>query len=147
MTKIKKIIIGIMLIVAAMAVFAPLALAADGSGIFGESFCPCCQYPDGWSEPCHLDDIVAMIDKILRAVLYLSFYVAVIMFLYAGFKMITAAGNPKQIQEGKDIIWYTVVGMLWAFGAWLVVNTMLGALTGKGVAEFVNKLKGFDFAP
>ena len=63
------------------------------------------------------------------------------MFLYAGFKMITAAGSSKQIQEGKDIIWYTVIGMLWAFGAWLIVNTILMALTNQGVADFTIKLQ------
>ena len=153
--KFKKFLTGSLLAIMLVYVFAPVVSLAqtptDDTGFFGANFCPCCT--NGGinpatgareaTEPCHLADIVTLLDHIVKIALYLSFFIGVIMLVYGGFKMITAAGNTSDVEKGKDAIKYAIIGMLVAFGAWLIVNTILVELTNKGGVDlFINPLRG-----
>jgi len=54
--------------------------------------------------------------------------VAFIMFVYGGFTMILSFGSADKFKQGKDILVAAVVGMIIAFGAYLIVNFVLSAL-------------------
>ncbi len=51
--------------------------------------------------------------------------VAFVMFVYGGFTMILAFGSSEKFQKGRDILVAAVVGMIIAFGAYLIVNFVL----------------------
>jgi hypothetical protein len=57
--------------------------------------------------------------------------VAVIAIMFAGFKYVTAQGNPSKITEAHNIFYYVVIGMIIALGAWLIVNAILKGLGAK----------------
>ena len=51
------------------------------------------------------------------------------MILYAAFKILTAAENPKRFEDGKNIMIYTVIGLvviLLAKGLVVIVTQLLG---------------------
>jgi len=54
--------------------------------------------------------------------------VAFVMFVYGGFTMILSFGSSEKFKQGKDILVAAVVGMIIAFGAYLIVNFILAAL-------------------
>lgn len=51
--------------------------------------------------------------------------VAFVMFVYGGFTMILAFGSAEKFKKGRDILVAAVVGMIIAFGAYLIVNFVL----------------------
>lgn len=58
---------------------------------------------------------------------------AVLMFVWAGWEFITAAGRSSMIEEGKKIIGGTITGIIIAFSAYIIVNFSIVALTGASV--------------
>jgi len=51
--------------------------------------------------------------------------VAFVMFVYGGFTMILAFGSAEKFKKGRDILVAAVVGMIIAFGAYIIVNFVL----------------------
>ncbi len=74
---------------------------------------------------CTVDDFIAQINKIVSLLLYVGVVLAVISFIYAGFKMITSAGNEESVKHAKYIFTNVVIGLALAYGAWIIVNFIL----------------------
>lgn len=55
---------------------------------------------------------------------------SVIMFIWAGVLFVTAAGASTRIDEGKRIITGTFTGIIISLAAFVIVNTVIAALTG-----------------
>lgn len=53
---------------------------------------------------------------------------ALLTFIYGGFQWLTAAGNPEKIKKGRDIILWSVMGMVIIFGAYVATKYILDAL-------------------
>lgn len=49
----------------------------------------------------------------------------VIMIMYAGFRYITAEGNPAKTIKLKSMLWHIIKGLLYILCAWLVVYTIM----------------------
>ncbi len=56
--------------------------------------------------------IVDVIERIWKYLYWISFPLATLMLIIAAFYFVTASGNENQIKKGKDIILYTVIGLL-----------------------------------
>lgn len=67
---------------------------------------------------------------------FLSFKIAMpmaaIVLMYGGIMMLTSGGSETKVSKGKDALKYAVFGLLVTFGAWLIVDTILGNLISKG---------------
>lgn len=57
---------------------------------------------------------------------------AVIALLIGGIYLLASRGNPQMIETGKNAITNTVIGILIAFAAWLVIATILNTLGYQG---------------
>lgn len=78
---------------------------------------------------CNMCDLITTIDKIVKFLtLDLALPVAIIAFIISGIMLMTASGNPQQIEKGRKIFGQVFIGLIIAFGAWLFVNTILGSL-------------------
>ena len=55
---------------------------------------------------------------------------AVLLFVYAGFLYLTAAGSETQVKKAHSVMFKAVVGLIVALLAWLIVQFIL---TGLGV--------------
>lgn len=58
-----------------------------------------------------------LLDYIIDFIFILALGIAPIMIIVAGFYFITAAGDPAKIQTAKQIILYTLIGLLIVFSA------------------------------
>jgi len=62
--------------------------------------------------PLEVDTFQELVDSIITIIFNLALWIAPIMFIISGFYWITAAGDPKKIQTAKDIILYTIIGLI-----------------------------------
>lgn len=53
-----------------------------------------------------------LIEAIVNLIFYLGMLIAPIMFIFAGIFFITAAGDSEKIQKAKNMIWWTVIGLI-----------------------------------
>ncbi|MEK7102533.1 MAG: pilin, partial [Patescibacteria group bacterium] len=60
-----------------------------------------------------------------RFLLGLSGSVALVIFVWGGFLMLTSAGNPKKVQGGKDKMVAAIIGLIIIFSAFTVVKFAL----------------------
>ncbi|MBU1246475.1 pilin [Patescibacteria group bacterium] len=79
--------------------------------------------------PCTYNDLLILVNNVINYLLLnISIPLAAVMFAYAGFLMLTAGGVEEQITKAKQLMWGVLWGLLIAFGAWVIVNTILDAL-------------------
>jgi len=62
---------------------------------------------------------------------------AVIWFTYAGFIILTAAGNPNKVKQGRDMITYACLGILIAYSAWMLVYWFVSFIGGESQANWL----------
>jgi hypothetical protein len=70
-----------------------------------------------FENPLKFTNINDLFAGILEAVIIMSIPVIVFLFILAGFKYVTARGNPEQIQEASKALWYGVIGGVIIIGA------------------------------
>lgn len=80
--------------------------------------------------PCHnkcdLNDVFRLINNIITfLVKVILFPVIIFMFIYTGFKYITAEGNPAKTAKLKSLIKHIIGGLIIILCAWLLVRTMM----------------------
>lgn len=78
---------------------------------------------------CDFDDLVTLIQNIINFLLYtVAVPVATLLFMWAGFKYLTAGGDPGKVKAAHSIFMNVFIGFLIALGAWLVVNLLAQTL-------------------
>lgn len=96
--------------------------------------------------PCNLCNLIVLINNIVRFLLFdLGLPIGVIAMLVAGYFFLTAGGSEQQIKQGKDTLKYAILGLIIAFGAWLIIDTILRGLVVPGgflESGFWNKFPG-----
>jgi len=81
------------------------------------------------ANPCTYTDFLTLINNLIDFALYkLAAPLAVIAFAYAGFLYITAAGDSGKIGKAHEIFKKVIIGMILAFGAFLIVKAILSGL-------------------
>lgn len=81
---------------------------------------------------CDFNAFMALINGVINFLLFkLSIPIAAIMFAYAGFLLIKAQGGEAKTQA-KGIFTDTVLGLVAAMAAWIVVKTILSILGYQG---------------
>jgi hypothetical protein len=84
-------------------------------------------------DPCTLCDFVVLVDRVVKfLVLILILPAGVVGLMIAGVLLLTAGGNAKQLEKGKSIFRQVLIGMVIAFAAWLVIDTILRGLLEEG---------------
>ena len=57
---------------------------------------------------------------------------ALAMFIYGGVTLLTSAGNPERLGQGKQIIIWATIGILAIMGSYAVLNLIITYLSGQG---------------
>lgn len=71
---------------------------------------------------CTFSDFMRQVDHIIGLLLFVATFLAVISFVYAGFRLIFSGGNEDAVKQAKHIFLNVVVGLVLAYGAWLIVH-------------------------
>lgn len=114
---------------------------ADGSnyttaqgqgGQEGSGLVPC-----GYGETydCGTDDAITLANNVISFLIKMMSVIAVIAIVITGFQMVTSGGDTKAWNAGKSRLIAIVIGIIIILSAFLVVDTILKALTDKGLEE------------
>lgn len=77
---------------------------------------------------CTFADFVQLIKNGITDLVLFSTLIAVAVFVYAGFILLTSGGNVSKYEQAKGMLWKVVIGYLWILAAWLIVYTITSAL-------------------
>lgn len=83
---------------------------------------------------CDFNALMDLVNNVIEFILkYMALPIAAIMFAYAGLKMITAGGEAAHARtQAKEIFMNTIIGLIIAVAAVLIVKTILSILGYKG---------------
>jgi len=80
--------------------------------------------------PLEADSFEDLINAVINFIFYISLGIAPLMVIVAAIYLITAGGNPDNVQKAKDIILYTCIGLLIIFLARALIAVVKAALGG-----------------
>jgi len=80
-------------------------------------------------DACDFKDFIALLKNAIDFGIYVAPMIAAIIFAYGGFLYMTAGSNQGQTEKAKEVFRLTLIGLVFVFGAWLIVNTVLSTLT------------------
>lgn len=70
-----------------------------------------------------------IVSRLIKMVLGFTGVIAIAMFMYGAIIISTSAGAEKKVTEGKNIIIWSVVGIIVTFSAYAIVNATLKVIT------------------
>src|SRR3989344_4581969 len=74
-------------------------------------------------------EFMKLIDNVIKFILFkMAIPIAAIMFVYAGFELVTSGGSTEKRGTAKKVFTNAVYGLVLAAGAWLIVKTLLSIL-------------------
>ncbi len=74
--------------------------------------------------------VLSVVNNIIRLLITLAIVlVAPIMIAIAGFRFVAGKGNPGTVTEARKMLTNTVIGIVIALAAWLIVDALIAALT------------------
>ena len=79
---------------------------------------------------CNLCDFGTLLQRLMGYLVFITFPVAVAVFAFAGFLYFTSTGNPAQIKRARKLFKDIFLGLLLVLSAFLIVQTILNALSG-----------------
>jgi len=80
------------------------------------------------NDKCGYKDFLNQVNRIVTLLLYLATLLAVISFIYAGFKLLLSGGNEEALSHAKHTFTNVLLGLIFAYGAFIIVNFILKAL-------------------
>ena len=85
---------------------------------------------------CGVCDIFKLISNIIKfAAFTIAAPLAGIIMAYGGFMLITSGSNEANKSKGTNAIWAAVWGILITFGAYVIVNAIIGGLAGNSISQ------------
>lgn len=86
---------------------------------------PCGREGQGDCQTCHVVQLVSNVNAWLVGILAI---VASIMFVIAGFRLVTSNGNPGVLQDAKSMITNVAIGFVIVLAAWLLLDLFMKSL-------------------
>lgn len=93
----------------------------------------------GYDHMCGFNDMVLVAKNLITDLVLLGTIATTLVFIWAGIKLVTSGGNPKQLDDAKRMLWNVVKGFVIMIAAWVVVYTILSALVGDEYLVFFGK--------
>jgi hypothetical protein len=82
-----------------------------------------------YSNPCDFNYFMALINGLINFLLFvIATPLVALIIMYTGYLFLTAGGSAGQTEKAKKILFNVVIGYVIALAAWLVINTIMGAL-------------------
>jgi hypothetical protein len=90
------------------------------------------------AEGCNWGDFLTLIQEGIGFMFFLGSLLMVISICYAGWLFISGAGNASTISKAKGIMWNVVLGVIFMFTGWLIVNFIFVKLGVKAGYTLLN---------
>lgn len=99
----------------------------------GDPVVPACP-----STGCGWNEFLTLINNVISFILFsLVLPISALMFCYAGIKLVTSGGSTEARGAAKRIFTNTVIGIVLAAGAWLIINLILSVLSPEGAWTWI----------
>ncbi|MBI3888813.1 hypothetical protein HY311_03410 [Candidatus Nomurabacteria bacterium] len=83
--------------------------------------------------PCDFNALMTLVNTLINFALYfMAIPIAAIMFVYAGFELVSSGGSTEKRGIAKKVFTNAVIGLILAAAAWLIVKTLLSILGYSG---------------
>jgi len=115
------------LIVSVLAAYAPSSVALAQVGCSSNSAVIC--------NPLQSSSVTTLLTSIINLAIYVGAIIAVIMYVYVGFKFIFAQGKPEKISEAWSWFIWVSVGAAILIGAKAIVTVIESSLTSAGLVQ------------
>lgn len=115
--------------IAIMILVLPVVVTAQAGGLVP------CSGPD-----CTTESAVKLVNNVIGWLISALGVIAVIVMVYAGFKMVMSAGDEGAWTKAKELFTNVIIGIILILAAWLIVDTILKGLTGKGLDGWTKEL-------
>ncbi len=69
-----------------------------------------------------------LVDGILRIVLTIGIPIVALAIIYSGFKLIMAQGKPKELEDARRALLYTIIGAGILLGAYVIAEAVVGTV-------------------
>ena len=73
--------------------------------------------------------VAAILGKVINAFLGFIGAVALLMFVYGGFLMLISGGKPEEINKGKGVLVWAVIGLIVVFMSYTLANFVINSIT------------------
>src|SRR3989344_6458441 len=87
---------------------------------------------DGVDEPYTYRHLIELVVVLINNLVLISTLLAVMVFIWAGIKLMSSGGNESAMKEAKTMFTKVLIGYLWILAAWLVVYTITNVLLNTG---------------
>ena len=77
---------------------------------------------------CNWNDLIELINRIIKFLVYAATSFSVVSFAYAGFLYLSSAGDHGKVEEAHHIFKNVMIGMFFVLAGWLIVATILKGL-------------------
>lgn len=74
-------------------------------------------------------DIYVILGTILRVALGIVGSLALLMFVWGGFQLLTSAGSPERVKKGADTMLWAALGVVCVFASWFILSNYVAYLT------------------
>lgn len=82
------------------------------------------------AEACNFCALAQMIQAVINWVIGVAILIAVILFVYAGFKITSSRGDMNAVSEARQLFTNVVIGIIIMLAAWTLVDTLIKAVVG-----------------
>ncbi len=87
------------------------------------------------SNPLKANSVTELLFSVVDMAMFIGMIVAVLMFIWIGFKFVMAQGNDKALSEAKSWFLYAVIGTAVLISAKLIVSVVQNTLTSSGLVN------------
>jgi Sec-independent protein secretion pathway component TatC len=87
------------------------------------------------SNPLKANSVTELLFSVVDMAMFIGMIVAVLMFIWIGFKFVMAQGNDKALSEAKSWFLYAVIGTAVLISAKLIVSVVQNTLTSTGLVN------------
>lgn len=86
---------------------------------------------------CTCADLTTVAQNVINLSIFVAVFLSAILFAWAGWKLISgrSVGSHGAIEEGKEVLWNVVIGLVIIIAAWLIVDTIVKTITASGTVK------------
>ena len=78
----------------------------------------------GFTNPLNSESVIEFLTKIIDILLIFALPIIIFFIMYGGFLLVTAQGEPEELNKGKSAITWAVIGGVIALGANVIVDVI-----------------------
>ncbi len=97
-------------------------------GALPDSIVPCDGTSSNGGTECTVCHLAQLAQNLLNTGIYVAVFLSAILFAWAGWKYVTAGGNPGKATQAREVFTNVVIGLVIILAGWLVVDTIMKTL-------------------